>query len=122
MDFPVFHLDLLNNRVLIALVAVIRSGALLPWEHLAARGGEGTFHNYCAVCHAVSFKLVGPPLTEIAQLYAGKPEGIVAWAKAPGRKRPGFPQMPAFARVLSEAELGQVAGFMLKTGGGEGAK
>jgi cytochrome c len=94
-----------------------RSGEMLPWEHLAARGGEGTFRTYCAVCHAVDFKLVGPPLTEIAHLYAGKPEAIVAWAKAPGRKRPGFPQMPAFARVLSEPELAQVAGFMLKTGG-----
>ena len=59
--------------------------------------------------------LVGPPLTEIAQIYAGNPEGIVAWAKAPGKKRPELPQMPPFAH-LGEANLRKLADMMLEMG------
>ena len=60
-------------------------------------------------------KLVGPPLTEIAQIYAGNPEGIVAWAKAPGKKRPELPQMPPFAH-LGDPSLRRIAELMLEKG------
>ena len=69
----------------------------------------------CAPCHAPNFKLVGPPLTEIATIYAGNPEGIVTWAKAPGKKRPELPQMPPFAH-LGEEKLRVIADLMLKRG------
>lgn len=75
---------------------------------------EQLFMN-CAACHAPNVKLVGPPLTEIAQIYAGNPEGIVAWAKAPGKKRPELPQMPPFAH-LGDPSLRRIAELMLEKG------
>ena len=69
----------------------------------------------CAACHAPNTKLVGPPLTEIAQTYQGNPAGIVTWAMAPGKKRPELPQMPPFAH-LGEANLRKIAEYMLEKG------
>lgn len=98
-----------------------------PMSYLAARldlspsagaggsPGETVFLQNCAACHAVDKKLVGPSLAEIAPLYANNAKGIVAWAKAPGKKRTDFPQMPAFAH-LSQKELEAVALYMLQTG------
>jgi Nucleotidyl transferase AbiEii toxin, Type IV TA system len=53
--------------------------------------------------------------TEIASLYADNPDGIVTWAKAPGKKRPDMPQMPPFASV-GEPKLRQIADSMLQVG------
>lgn len=78
----------------------------------AEQSAEQLFMN-CAACHAPAVKLVGPPLTEIAKIYAGNPEGIVAWAKAPGKKRPELPQMPPFAH-LGEAGLRKIAALILE--------
>ena len=80
----------------------------------AEQTAEQLFIN-CAACHAPNVKLVGPPLTEIAQIYAGNPEGIVAWAKAPGKKRPELPQMPPMIH-LGEANLRKIAALMLEKG------
>lgn len=88
-------------------------------ESLAANGGveetgETLFAN-CAACHARDKVLVGPPLTEIAQIYRGNPDGIVTWAKGPGKKRANFPQMPNMGH-LGEANLRKIAGYMLELG------
>lgn len=80
----------------------------------AEPSAEQLFIN-CAACHAPATKLVGPPLTEIAQLYAGNPDGIVTWAKAPGKKRPELPQMPPFGH-LGDANLRKIAELMLQKG------
>jgi cytochrome c len=93
-------------------------------ESLAANGGvqetgETLFAN-CAACHARDKVLVGPPLTEIAQIYRDNPDGIVTWAKAPGKKRPALPQMPPMAH-LGEANLRKVAAYMLELGGSAAA-
>ena len=80
--------------------------------------GEVAFRTNCAGCHAVDRKLVGPSLREIAGIYAGKPDGIVVWARAPGKKRPDAPQMPPFASV-GDATLAAIADYMLTTGGVE---
>ncbi|MFO0740016.1 MAG: cytochrome c [Labilithrix sp.] len=77
--------------------------------------GQNLFQSTCAGCHAVDKKLVGPPLTEIAQIYAGNPDGIVAWARAPGKKRSDAPQMPSMAS-LGDAKLRVLASFMLEAG------
>ncbi len=74
--------------------------------------GEKLFAS-CAGCHAVSTRLVGPPLTEIAQIYKDSPSGIVKWAKAPGKKRPDYPPMPSFGH-MSEEDLLKVANYILK--------
>ena len=34
----------------------------------------------CSGCHGVDKRIVGPPMTEIAVIYSGNPEGIVKWA------------------------------------------
>ncbi len=65
----------------------------------------------CAACHSLDNRLVGPPIREIAKIYANNPGGIVIWAKAPGKKRPDYPQMPPMP--LSEEELKIVAEYML---------
>ncbi|MHB8078860.1 MAG: c-type cytochrome [Candidatus Krumholzibacteriia bacterium] len=79
--------------------------------------GERIFKGTCASCHAVDHVLVGPSLQEIARLYAGNPGGIARWADAPGKKRAGFPQMPAFR--LGSEKLLAVAEYMLQLGGGK---
>jgi len=87
--------------------AVIPGG--LGGEALAP--GEALFRRTCAACHAPDRRLVGPPLTEIAALYAGDPEGIVSWSLAPGRKRADYPAMPA--QNLPEEDLRTIAAFVL---------
>lgn len=75
--------------------------------------GEQVFRTACATCHALKTRLIGPPLTEIADLYRDNPTGIVTWAKAPGRKRTGVPPMPAFGH-LGDDKLNAVAEYMLQ--------
>lgn len=77
--------------------------------------GQHLFQNTCAACHSVNQRLVGPSLTEIAQIYAGDPDGIVTWARAPGKKRADAPQMPPFASMGDE-RLREIAEYMLQAG------
>lgn len=86
-------------------------------QHAASgvSAGERLFQDTCGACHGVDRRIVGPPLTEIAQLYRGNPSGIVTWARAPGKKRADGPQMPAFA-WLGDDKLQQIADYMLKVG------
>lgn len=70
----------------------------------------------CGACHAVDTVRVGPPLREIATIYRDRPEGIVQWALAPGKKRPTFPQMPSM-RHVGEKDLLTIARYVLRAGG-----
>jgi cytochrome c len=74
--------------------------------------GERTFRSVCMACHAVDEKRVGPPLTEIVPIYAGNPEGLIAWVKSPGRKRPGYPEMPPIR--MQENQYRAVADYILE--------
>ncbi|MBL8755273.1 MAG: cytochrome c [Planctomycetes bacterium] len=141
-----FHLDFLNNRMLIAVIALCmalgrhmyRYAALnehrsdmavatRQWTRdsqqaaydlamgraRAAAGiseGQHAFENTCAACHDRNRQLVGPPVTEIARIYAGNTTGIVTWARAPG-----LPQMPAFPSIPDET-LHAIADYMLEFG------
>jgi len=78
---------------------------------VVASPGEQTFRSVCMACHAVDSKRVGPPLTEIVEIYAGNPDGLIAWVKSPGRKRPGFPEMPPIA--MQEGQYRAVAEYIL---------
>jgi cytochrome c len=73
--------------------------------------GEKDFKANCAACHAPATTVVGPPLTEVRTIYAGKPADLVAWAKAPGVKRGGAP-MPSF-RHLPDPVLQGIAEYIL---------
>jgi cytochrome c len=77
--------------------------------------GALLFRKACAACHARDERLVGPSLVEIAPLYAGNPEGIVSWAKQPGRKRLEYPAMPA--QNLPEEDLRAIADYILESSG-----
>lgn len=75
--------------------------------------GSADFKQYCAACHHPELPTVGPALQEIKALYAGNPEGIVSWTKAPGKKRPDSMRMPGFPQ-LSQQQLQNIANYMLE--------
>jgi cytochrome c len=74
--------------------------------------GEKVFKTTCIVCHALENRLVGPPIREIAEAYKGNPDGIAAWAKAPGKKRPDYP--PMIPVPLPDEDLKAAGVYMLK--------
>jgi cytochrome c len=77
--------------------------------------GEKVFKSICYTCHALDKRLIGPPIQEIAAVYKGNPDGIAAWAKAPGKKRPDYPQMIAIP--FPDEDLKAAGVYMLKVGG-----
>lgn len=81
--------------------------------------GELVFQQVCSSCHALDRVVTGPSLREVAQIYAGNPDGIVKWANAPGRKRMEMPAMAA--QRIGDTKLRAVADYMLKLGLGEAA-
>jgi mono/diheme cytochrome c family protein len=76
--------------------------------------GKTVFIRNCATCHAIDLRLVGPPVTEIADLYRHDPQKLAAWVKAPGRRRQDYPQMAAI--MLTEDRYQAVARFMIALG------
>jgi len=86
----------------------------------AVADGRSLFEATCSGCHGIDHRIVGPPLTEIAKIYGSNPSGIVVWARAPGKKREGFPQMPPFAS-LGDTKLGAIAKYMVEAGSGAGS-
>jgi cytochrome c len=77
--------------------------------------GQRIFESTCAACHARDRVLVGPSVLEIAGLYRDDPDGIAAWTREPGRKRPDMPPMPAFR--LGDETLRAVAAYLLEEAG-----
>jgi cytochrome c len=80
-----------------------------------ANNGKLLFTQTCAACHALDKPTIAPTLVEIYGLYKGNPAGIVTWAKAPGKKRPQYIQMPPMAALGDEA-LNQIALYILEQG------
>jgi cytochrome c len=77
-----------------------------------ASPGERTYRAVCMACHAREERRVGPPLTEIVELYAGNPDALIVWVRAPGKKRPSYPQMPPIS--MQEAQYRAVASYILE--------
>lgn len=77
--------------------------------------GANTFKASCSSCHAPDTKLVGPPVTEMLSIYNGKKNDLIAWIKAPGKKRADAPQMPGFPQ-LTEKELNALSDYILQNG------
>ncbi len=75
--------------------------------------GQDVYTAVCSGCHAYSFRLIGPPVSEIQQKYAGKSEEFAAYAMAPTKVRDNFPEMPPQAH-LGKGKLGLVAQYMLE--------
>jgi cytochrome c len=98
-----------------ALGAEMRLAAGAPrigGAEATAAPGERVFRAVCMACHARDERRVGPPLTEIVDLYAGNPEGLIAWVRAPGKRRPGYPEMPPI--TMQEAQYRAVADYILE--------
>jgi cytochrome c len=119
------HRQLIEERTAqyksIQMATQMRIAAGLGAGEALATGptGESVFRN-CAACHALDRVLAAPSVQEIFTLYKDNPQGIIAWAKAPGNKRREFPPMPAFGH-LSDEQLQLVADYMLEIGGGDEA-
>jgi cytochrome c len=112
-----------HRRLVAAHTADFRAAALGAEMRLAAgtprlgpaeavaSPGERIFRATCMACHAVDSKRVGPPLTEIVDLYAGNPDELIAWVRAPGRRRPDYQQMPPI--TMQESQYRDVAAYIL---------
>jgi len=74
--------------------------------------GAAIFKMNCAACHKENEKLVGPPMTEMVSIYADNTTGLKQWIKAPGKKRPDYPQMPGFSQ-LSNDDLNELTKYIL---------
>ena len=77
--------------------------------------GKKLFDANCLACHDPLKALVGPTLYEINEIYSKNIEGIVSWAKKPGRKRSKGIAMPAMAHV-PDKDLKLIADYMLAAG------
>lgn len=75
--------------------------------------GKTVFNQYCAACHKIDAKLVGPPVLEMAKIYKGNIADLQKWIKNPGKKRPDYPQMPGFESQLNQEQLDQLAEYIL---------
>jgi cytochrome c len=75
--------------------------------------GEKVFNQYCASCHKIDSKLVGPPVLEMQSIYKGKISDLQKWIKNPGKKRPDYIQMPGFEAQLNQEQLDQLAEYIL---------
>ena len=98
-------------RLPAAVVAACLALGLAATPAQASEEGKALYRQHCKACHDVDSKRVGPPLTEIVDLYAGDPDGLIAWVKAPGRKRPDYQQMPPI--TMQEAQYADVATYIL---------
>lgn len=78
----------------------------------AVAKGAALFQQNCSGCHKEKEKLVGPPVTEMVSIYASDKNGLIQWIKAPGKKRPDYPQMPALTQ-LSDGDREELANYIL---------
>ena len=75
--------------------------------------GKAVFNQYCAACHKIDAKLVGPPVLEMAKIYKANIADLQKWIKNQGKKRPDYPQMPGFESQLNQEQLDQLAEYIL---------
>jgi cytochrome c len=103
-----------NTETYVAQIAEAKKNATSKKEEVVEVTGASIWDTKCSVCHAKDKKLVGPPVTEMQQIYASDKAGLIKWIKAPGKKREGYPQMPGFEGQISEADLEKIANFVLE--------
>jgi cytochrome c551/c552 len=77
--------------------------------------GKKLFETNCLACHDPLKAVVGPTLHEINKLYETSVEGIVTWAKKPGRKRTEGIAMPPMGHI-PDKDLKLIADYMLWAG------
>jgi mono/diheme cytochrome c family protein len=89
----------------------IASVVALDYDARELEMGRAVFMRSCAQCHAVDFRVVGPPVTEIAAGYLKDPGQMAAWIKNPGKRREEYPQMARV--VLTEDRYQAVSKFVV---------
>ena len=89
----------------------ISGGAKEP-VYTAEQRGRLTYLAVCTGCHAYDSVLHGPSMQSIQALYKGNPAGLVAYARSPVKKRPGFPEMPPQG-YLGDETLQAIARYIL---------
>jgi cytochrome c len=75
--------------------------------------GEKLFNQYCAVCHKMEDRLVGPPITEMVEVYASDFDAFKKWVRTPGRKRMDYPAMTGFPQ-LTDNELKDLGDYIFE--------
>lgn len=101
-----------QSLLLVALSWQVVSGQ--SQELTPSTNGALLFNTYCAACHLLKQKQVGPSLIEIAAIHKDSPQGIVDWAMNPGKKRPDTIQMPPMNYVGAD-NLKSIADYILST-------
>lgn len=82
-------------------------------EEAASGPGQEIFETNCAVCHAATSRLVGPPMAEVTPDYENDLESLKQWIKDPGRKRMDYPPMAGFPQ-FSDEQLTEVSNYVLE--------
>ena len=92
-----------------------KENVLMPEVESAsgANAGEQLFERNCAVCHAATNRLVGPPMADAAPIYENNIQGLKQWIKDPGRKRMDYPAMTGFPQ-LSDEQLTDISQYVLE--------
>ncbi len=78
----------------------------------AAVDAEAVFTRHCTACHQFDRRVVGPPLDEVLPKYAGQPQALIDFIRAPERVNPDYPPMPPI--VLREPEYEALASWLLQ--------
>ncbi len=99
------HQELVKQATLEAKMGLSAQAILPP--------GETLFKQYCTVCHKISERLVGPPVTEMIEVYASDFSGFKKWVRTPGRKRMDYPAMTGFPQ-LTDQELVDLGGYIFE--------
>jgi cytochrome c len=102
-----------NTEVYLAQVEEAKNNPIQK-EEIVTDAGAAIWNTKCSVCHAKNTKLVGPPVTEMQEIYATDKTALIKWIKNPGKKRDGYPQMPRFEGQIEEADLDKLADFILQ--------
>lgn len=103
-----------NTEMYMAQVAEAKNKPTAQKEEVLETSAASIWDMKCSVCHAMDRKLVGPPVTEMIDIYKNDKAGLIKWIKAPGKKRQGYPQMPGFEGQISDADLEKLADFVLQ--------
>ncbi len=99
------HIEMVKQATLEAEMGLDAQADLPP--------GEALFKQYCAVCHKINERLVGPPVTEMIEVYSADFDGFKKWVRKPGRKRMDYPAMTGFPQ-LTDQELSDLADYIFE--------
>jgi cytochrome c len=99
------HIEMVKQATLEAEMGIASQADLPP--------GEKLFKQYCAVCHKINDRLVGPPVIEMIDVYKNDFDGFKAWVRVPGRKRMDYPAMTGFPQLTDE-ELNDLGDYIFE--------